>query len=100
MSLYNFHAATGENMLVVDSKPLRNLTRHLIKSAIRKILQQRGSDSIKNGVWQVTLWWTLIGITLIAYMHIWLVEFNAILHKANFSYVFGKHFLQIKTSMA
>ena len=55
VSLYNFHAATGENMLVVDSKPLRNLTRHLIKSAIRKILQQRGSDSIKNGVWQVTM---------------------------------------------
>jgi hypothetical protein len=27
-------------------------------------------------------------------MHIWLVEFKAILHKANFSYLFEKHFLQ------
>jgi len=45
VSLYHFHAATGKNMLVVDSKPINETS--LEKSAIRKILQQRGSDSIK-----------------------------------------------------
>ena len=85
MGLQQLHVATGENMLIVDSKPINEPHSSSEQSAIRKILQQRGSDSIKNGVWQVTLWWTLSGITLITYMHIWLVEFKAILHKANFS---------------
>jgi len=33
-------------------------------------------------------------------MNIWLVEFKANLHKANFSYSFENTFLEIKTSMA
>ena len=48
------------------------------------MLQQGGSEPYKMDLASDTLW-TLSGITLITYMHIWLVEFKAILHKANFS---------------
>ena len=33
-------------------------------------------------------------------MLVWLVEFKAILQKANFSYLFIKHFSFVKTDMA
>ena len=52
-----------------------------------KMLQQGGSEPYKIELASDTLW-TLSGITLITYMHIWLVELKANLHKANFSYLF------------
>ena len=63
------------------------------------MLQQGGSEPYKMELASDTLW-TLSGKTLITYMHIWLVEFKANLHKANFSYLFIKHFSFVKTGMA
>ena len=48
------------------------------------MLQRSGSEPYKMDLASDTMW-TLKGITLITYMHIWLVEFKAILQKANFS---------------
>ena len=48
------------------------------------MLQQSGSEPLKMELASDTMW-TLSGITLVTYMHIWLVEFKANLHKANFS---------------
>ena len=56
------------------------------------MLQQSGSEPLKMELASDTMW-TLRGITLIAYMLIWLVEFKAILQKANFPYLFVKTFL-------
>ena len=47
------------------------------------MLQQGGSEPYKMDLASDTLW-TLRGITLVTYMHIWLVEFKADLHKARF----------------
>ena len=59
------------------------------------MLQQSGSEPLKMELASDTMW-TLSEITLITYMHIWLVEFKANLHKANFSYLFIKHFSFVK----
>ena len=58
------------------------------------MLQQGGSEPYKMELASDTLW-TLSGITLITYMHIWLVEFKAILHKAIFFLTLWKTFLLI-----
>ena len=49
MESSSFACATGENMLVADSKPLTKLTRRQNNLQQNKILQQSGSDTIKNG---------------------------------------------------
>ena len=59
------------------------------------MLQWSGSEQLKMDLASDTMW-TLSGITLITYMHIWLVGFKANLHKANFSYLFVKTFLFVK----
>ena len=70
-------------MLVVDSKPYTKPHSSSEHPATGKMLQQGGSEPYKMELASDTLW-TLSGITLITYMHIWLVEFKAILRKANF----------------
>ena len=70
------------SMLVEDSKPLTNLTPR--QNNLIKGYQQGGSEPYEMELAGDTLW-THSGKTLITYMHIWLVEFEGYLHKANFS---------------
>ena len=75
MESSSFACATGENMLVADSKPPNETHSSSEQSATNKNLQQSGSEPLKMDLTSDTMW-TLNGITLIAYMHIWLVEFQ------------------------
>ena len=77
-------------MLVVDSKsyPFRYSLSE--QPATVKALQPKIGQNHRNG--SHTLW-THMGKTLITYMHIWLVEFEAILQKANFILYFKNHFI-------
>ena len=85
MSLQLHDTPQAKNMLVQTRNPKRNPYSSSDISATNNNLQQSGSDSIKNEVWQVTLWWTLNGNNSKTCMHIWLVDFKAILHKASFA---------------
>jgi hypothetical protein len=78
-------------MLVADSKPYTKPHSSFEHPATRKMLQQGGSEPYKMELASDTLW-TLSGITLITYMHIWLVEFKAILHKSQFCLTLCKTF--------
>ena len=78
-------------MLVADSKPLTKLTRRQNNLQQIKICNRVGQIPLKMDMASDTMW-TLNGITLITYMHIWLVEFKAILHKANFCLTLCKTF--------
>ena len=73
------------NMLVADSKPLTK--PHSSSEQPDKKISTRWVRTIK-WIWQVTLCGLIKAKTSINYMHIWLVELNAILHKANFTLSF------------
>ena len=78
-------------MLVVDSKPRQeHLNSHRKGNLQQDIsLQSGGQNPTDSGKWQyVDTYWN----NPIIYMHIWLVEFKAILQKANFSYLYWELF--------
>ena len=91
MESSSFACATGENMLVADSKPLTKLTRRQNNLQQIKFCNRVGQIPLKMDLASDTMW-TLSGITLITYMHIWLVEFKAILHKSQFCLTLCKTF--------
>ena len=64
-----------KNMLVADSKPLTKLTRRQNNLQQIKFCNRVGQIPLKMDLASDTMW-TLNGITLITYMHIWLVEFK------------------------
>ena len=65
-------------MLVADSKPKRDLTHRQKSLQQNNICNRVGQIPLKMDLASDTMW-TLNGITLIAYMHIWLVEFQGYL---------------------
>ena len=83
VSLHHLHVPQAKHVGCRLEILIRNLTHRLNILQQEKMLQQGGSEPYKMELASDTLW-TLSGITLISYMHIWLVEFKAILHKANF----------------
>ena len=76
-------------MLVVDSKPQQKLTRQQSNLQQKNCSKAEGQNPTDSGKWQyVDTYWN----NPIIYMHIWLVEFKAILQKASFSYLYWELF--------
>ena len=78
-------------MLVADSKPLTKLTRRRNNLQQIEICNRVGQIPLKMDLASDTMW-TLSGITLVTYMHIWLVEFKGYFAESQFFQTLWKTF--------